>query len=55
MEIKLQFLLLSVITYSYCRLSVTISLEMIINWSFNRGKKEMNSGLATTKKVAAPA
>ena len=51
-EIKLQFLLLSVITFI---LSVTISLEKIICWPLNRGKKTINTKLATVKKVAVAA
>ena len=50
MEIKLQFLSLSVITYPYCPLPVTISLENIICWPLNRGKKAINDDLATTKR-----
>ena len=49
-EIKLQFLLISVITFI---LSVTISLEKVICWPLNRGKKiTINAKLATAKKVA---
>ena len=50
-EIKLQFLLLSVITFIF---SVTISLEKII---FNRGKKKKtttNTKLATAKRWPRP-
>ena len=50
-EIKLQFLLLSVITFI---LSVTISLEKIICWPLNRGKKTVNTKLATAKRWPRP-
>ena len=53
MEIELQFLSLSVITYSYCPLPVTISLEKIICWLLNRGKKAINNDTCNHEKVAA--
>ena len=48
-EIKLPFLLLSVVTFI---LSVTISLEKITCWSLNRGKKIAK--LATAKRWPRP-
>ena len=46
-EIKLQFLLLSVITFIS---SATISVEKIICWPLNRVKKTKKTKLATAKR-----
>ena len=50
MEIEWQFLSLSVITYSYCRLPVIVSLEKIICLPVNRSKKVIKNELATMKR-----
>ena len=47
LKIKLQFFLLSVNIFI---LSVTISLEKVICWPLNRGKKPINTKLVTAKR-----